>query len=83
MPVYKLCMKITRKNIPNLLIYIIVFLIVSSIMAASAQKSAKKIWKLFFAESRLYYFLCFEERKVLWQEDLGMSLGRQRAGGHQ
>lgn len=42
MPVYKLCMKITRKNIPNLLIYIIVFLIVSSLMAASAQKSYKE-----------------------------------------
>lgn len=42
MPVYKLCMKITKKNIPNLLIYIIVFLVVSSIMAASAQKSLKE-----------------------------------------
>ncbi|NLE24768.1 MAG: ABC transporter permease [Clostridiaceae bacterium] len=42
MPVYKLCMKITKKNIPNLLIYIIVFLIVSSIMAASVSRPIKE-----------------------------------------
>lgn len=42
MPVYKLCMKITKKNIPSLLIYIIVFLFVSSMMSSSASKSVKK-----------------------------------------
>lgn len=42
MPVYNLCMKITKKNIPNLLIYIIVFLVVSFIMATSVSKSIKE-----------------------------------------
>lgn len=42
MPVYNLCMKITKKNIPSLLIYIIVFLVVSFIMATSVSKSIKE-----------------------------------------
>ncbi len=42
MPVYKLCMKITKRNIPSLLIYIIVFLVVSSIMSSTAVKSIKE-----------------------------------------
>lgn len=42
MPVYKLCMKIFKKNIPTLLIYIIVFLFVSFMITMSTSNAQKE-----------------------------------------
>jgi len=39
MPVFKLCMKIIKKNLPSMMIYVVVFLGISIIFAANASKS--------------------------------------------
>ncbi len=39
MPVFKLCMKIIKKNLPSMMIYVVVFLGISIIFAATASKS--------------------------------------------
>lgn len=39
MPVFKLCMKIIKKNLPSMMIYVVVFLGISIIFATNASKS--------------------------------------------
>lgn len=39
MPVFKLCMKIIKKNLPSMMIYVVVFLSISVVFAANATKS--------------------------------------------
>lgn len=43
MPVFKLCMKIIKKNIPTMLIYIFVFLLVSILISTSSTKDQEKL----------------------------------------
>ena len=39
MPVYKLCMKIIKKNLPSMMIYIVIFLGITAIFSANATKN--------------------------------------------
>ena len=63
MPVYKLCIKIFKKNISTLLIYFFIFLLFSAIMATSASNTQKELEDFSYIKTDIAFIN--EEESVL------------------